>query len=285
MQRIEVTAKDGATISAVEVGYEDSNKKAVVIISHGFGEHAVSYSEFAEDLRKAGYASVALDQRGHGTPPEGIEKWHGIIPDYQCFIDDIISITEDVRRKNPETPIALFGHSMGGNIVMNTLLRSSPEPSSSYICAILEAPWFGLNDPPSLLMVSTAKILSKVLPNIRHKREMQHDNLSSLPERRGLYSKDPLYHGYISMRMLTGILEACKFAMVNASKLSIPTYLAYADNELVVCNKAILEFAEKAGDIVTLKEYTSNHAIHNDSIRDSYISDIVSYLDSKIQSV
>jgi len=282
MQNISVKAKDGAVISAVTVGMEDGDKKAVVIISHGFGEHAGSYIELAEDFQKAGYASIIPDQRGHGKPPDGAKKWHGIIPHYQCFLDDIASLTDTARQTAPDVPVILYGHSMGGNIIANALLRSPSEQASQYACAVLESPWLGLYNPPGPLMGFMIKFLSHVMPDFIQEQKLSHSDLSSDTERSDGYSKDPLYHGSISMRMANGIFEGCAYALENAARFPVPVYLAYANNDLIVSNNATREFAEKAGDIATIKEYESNHAIHNDVNRVPYINDIVAYINSKL---
>jgi len=282
MQKIDVPAKDGVSIPTIFYNVEESDKKAIVIISHGFGEHSASYIELAETLWKAGYASVIPDQRGHGTPPEGVKSWHGLIPNYQCFIDDIVSVTEAARQMAPDVPIVLFGHSMGGNIVTSAMLKLPPEQAKVYTCAVLESPWFGLSETPGKLLKLMVKIFNRIAPNITIVNKLKHEDISSNKERAAGYGKDPLYHGVISMRMINGIFDACKYAIENADQLPAPVYLAYADNEKIVSNKAIKEFAQKAGDTVELKEYKSNHAIHNDDNRESYCRDIIAFLETKI---
>jgi len=280
---IKVDAKDGAVIPVVTFNVEDDSKKAIVIISHGFGEHADSYIEFAELLWQGKYASVIIDQRGHGKPPEGAKKWHGQIPNYQCFVDDIVSVTEKVKELAPGTPIALFGHSMGGNIVVNTLLKISPEKAKEYFCAILESPWFELTPPLSPTTRHLIKHLSQIMPRFRIHRKLNHGQISSDAEKSKGYAKDPYYHGFISTRMIDGILNGCTYALSNAEKMPIKTYLAYADNEMIVSNKEMLEFAKTAGDIVTVKNYASNHAIHNDVQQIPYCQDVIAFLDSNLK--
>jgi len=211
-----------------------------------------------------------------------VKTWFGIIPDYQCFVDDIISLTDYARELAPDTPVALYGHSMGGNIVINTVLQSSVQDTSPYICAVLESPWLGLHKPLGGLEVFFMKLLSRIMPNLRQKRTLNHAELSGDAERTAGYANDPLYHGYISMRMAAGILDGCDYAMKNAGTITVPTYLAYAENDVIVCNKAIREFAEKAGDKITIKGYESNHAVHNDKMRESFFSDVNEYIDSKL---
>ena len=277
-----VDAKDGAKIPVITFNTEDNSKKGVIIISHGFGEHSESYLEFAELLWKGNYASVIIDQRGHGKPPEGSKNWHGQIPDYQCFIDDIISVTKDVKKTIPNTPIALYGHSMGGNIIINTLLKMPPEQAKDYFCAILESPWLALTPPMKPATRFFVGVLSKIMPRFRIHQKLKHEQISSDKEKNQYYIKDPYYHGFISARMIDGIVKGCDYALENAGKMPIKTYLAYAENEMIVSNKEILEFAEKAGDIITVKSYASNHAIHNDVQQEPYCRDLYAFLDSNL---
>jgi len=281
-EHIIITAKDGAEIPAITYNVEDGSKKGVIVVCHGFGEHSGSYIEHAERLWQGGYASIIPDQRGHGKPPDGVKKWHGLIPDYQCFIDDIVSVTETVKEMAPGVPIALYGHSMGGNIVINTLLRLPPEQVSTYFCAVLESPWLELYKPLNPPMICLLRFLNRIVPDFTVFRKLKHSDLSSDEEKRGGYSKDPYYHGLISMRMITGVIDACSYALANAARMPVKSFMAYADNDLVVSTKAMLDFAAKAGDIITVKEYASNHAIYNDVKRESYCRDLISFLDSNI---
>jgi len=275
-----INAKDGAEIPIITFNTEDESKKGIIIVSHGFGEHSESYLEFAEFMWKGNYASVIIDQRGHGKPPEGSKNWHGQIPDYQCFVDDIISVTEEIKKTMPNTPIALYGHSMGGNIIINTLLKIPQEKAKEYFCAILESPWLELTPPMKPATRKLVGLLSKIMPKFRIHQKLKHEDISSDSEKNQYYIKDPYYHGFISARMIDGIIKGCDFALENASKMPIITYLAYAENEKIVSNKEMLEFAEKAGDIVTVKSYASNHAIHNDVQQVPYCEDLIAFLDS-----
>ena len=282
VDHLKVDAKDGAIIPVTTCNIDDSSKKGVVIVCHGFGEHSGAYIEHAERLWQGGYACVILDQRGHGKPPEGEKKWHGRIPNYQCFIDDIVSVTDVVQKLSPDTPIAIYGHSMGGNIVLNTLLRLPVEQAKTYFCAILESPWLDLHKPIDPVSSIVIKAMNVIAPNFRNHRKLKHDQLSGDTERKKGYAKDPYYHGFISMRMITGIMDGCAYALENAERLPVKTYLAYADKEMVVSNKATLEFVAKAGAMLTVKEYESHHAIYNDVQRVPYCKDLIAFLDSNL---
>ena len=281
-EHITITAKDGAEIPAITYNVEDGSKKGVIVVCHGFGEHSGSYIEHAERLWQGGYASIIPDQRGHGKPPDGVKKWHGLIPDYQCFIDDIASVTETVKEMAPGAPIALYGHSMGGNIVLNVLLSLPPEQAKVYFCAMVESPWLGLHNPINPVMHTLIKIMNRISPNYRDKRKLNSEDLSSDKEKNQGYAKDPHYHGFISMRMIHGIIGACSYALKNAARLPVKTHLAYARHERIVSNDAIFEFINKAGDMVIVKEYDSHHAIYNDVRREQYCRDLIAFMDSNL---
>ena len=285
MQRVDVVAKDGVLIPTVFHEVDNEKKKAVVVICHGFGEHSGGYVEFAKTMWKSGYACVVFDQRGHGTPSENAKKFRGIIPSYQSFIDDVISVAESVRQIAHDVPIVLYGHSMGGNIAINTILRENAKQSKLFKCAVFEVPWLGLYKPATPLKALLIRLINIVAPNYTVSTKVNYDEISTDEEKSADHRDDPLNHSTISMRMLVGIVKACGYAFDNAKKLSIPTFLAYADNDTIVSNEAIIEFAKKAGNIVTIKEYESNHAIHDDKTREEYFRDIVEFLDGHCTTV
>ena len=179
------------------------------------------------------------------------------------------------KQMAPNVPVALYGHSMGGNIIINALLRGA----SGYACAVLEAPWLGLLKEPNALTVCIARFLGWISPKPTTQNKLNPNALTSDPERAKVYVDDALYHGTISFRMFTGIKNGCAFAIANAAKTPIPTFLAIAANDKVLCNDAILRFADNAGDALTVKEYDSRHAIHNDVKHEELFRDVVAFLD------
>ena len=169
---IHIKSKDGHIISAIFNAFGNPSIKGVIIAVHGFGEHAGSYSEFAEYMERADYASVLFDQRGHGDLSEPSVKKRkkklGIIPGYDCFLDDIEAIMNEVIKQKPDMPIMIYGHSMGGNIVINYLLKRG---QSGLSCAVLESPWLGLYKEVSPIISGAAKISNNV-PSSRLSEEI-----------------------------------------------------------------------------------------------------------------
>jgi alpha-beta hydrolase superfamily lysophospholipase len=274
MNRIHVQAKDGAAVPVVVRRTAGGEIKGAVIVSHGFGEHAGSYDELAERLSQAGYASVIFDQRGHGDLPP---RARGVVPSYRSFLDDIDAVAAAVKREYPGVPLALYGHSMGGNIAANVLLRPD---APGFACAVLESPWFGLYKNVNPLVAGLAKAVGGLSVNAAIVNKLIISNITGDEAKQEWFANDPLYHNRISMRLFTGIGNACKYALNNASKLTVPTFVAAAQREKIISNPAIRRFTEAAGRMVTFKEYDSCHAIHNDVQRESFYRDMAGFLDA-----
>ena len=104
-------------------GYQDFNiyyqcwlpegdKKAVLLVAHGFAEHSGRYGNVVNHFVAKGYPVYALDHRGHGRSDGErvqVERFTDYLKDLKTFFDI-------VRKENPDDKIFLIGHSMGSSI-------------------------------------------------------------------------------------------------------------------------------------------------------------------------
>ncbi len=86
--------------------------KAAILIVHGLAEHLGRYDYVVEKLNSYGYSVYRFDNRGHGKS-DG-EK--GYLDDFQAFLDDTDKVVEWAKQDNPDLPLFMLGHSMGGYI-------------------------------------------------------------------------------------------------------------------------------------------------------------------------
>ena len=276
--KINQTAKDGMVIRAKFTKDETQSVKGVVIIVHGFGEHIGGYRELASVLAKVGYANIVFDQRGHGNLRVygKQEKFQGIIPCYQTLLDDIEIMREEAQRLAPDVPISLYGHSMGGNIILNYLLKYGQSEFSS---VILESPWLGLYKELCPVLECVAKVLGAISPKIATYNKLDPEEITGDISKNDEYDKDPFYHNRISMRLFAGVKKGCTHALKNASKITIPIFMASGQHDKIVSNEAIAEYVKNSGGNVTAKEYDAYHAIRKGSTRDEFLNDMINYLD------
>ena len=90
--------------------------KAVIALVHGLGEHCNRYQHLAEYFAKHNIATVGYDRRGHGQS----EGKRGHSPNYETLLQEVDQLLEVTKNRYPITPVFIYGHSMGGNILLNT---------------------------------------------------------------------------------------------------------------------------------------------------------------------
>src|SRR5512133_1011969 len=127
------------------------NARAMIILVHGLGEHIKRYSHWIEMFNNEGIGFVGVDMPGHGRSPGR----RGHIASF-ALISEMIDILVDTSRKTfPGIPLYIYGHSLGGGLVLNYLVRTNPRVSG----AIVTSPWLKLSFEPPRVKLLLASML------------------------------------------------------------------------------------------------------------------------------
>ncbi|MEI6289530.1 MAG: lysophospholipase [Chloroflexota bacterium] len=265
-------SRDG--IELVSKGWKPANPKAVVVLIHGHGEHINRYEHVAEVITNAGYAIQAFDLRGHGRSAGN----RGHTPSYEHLMNDITDFIADAQKRYPGLPVFLYGHSMGGNQVINYALRSPGILKG----VIATGPWLKLAFDPPAAQVMVAKLLNGIAPSFSLASGLSQSALSRDLEVVKKYAADPLVHDKISVRLYTSMYGNGLWALEHASDLKIPMLLMHGSADGLTSAKASEEFARKAGKLVTLRIWDGfYHEIHNEPEKFEVLQTIVSWLDQQ----
>lgn len=92
---------------------------AVIGLVHGLGEHCGRYAVLVDCLNRAGCTMAAFDLRGHGLS----DGTRGHARSYRALMHDISDFLEVVSGRTSGQAVFLYGHGLGGNLVINFLLR------------------------------------------------------------------------------------------------------------------------------------------------------------------
>jgi alpha-beta hydrolase superfamily lysophospholipase len=200
-----VHSPTGAAVN-VYVRHAEGPARAVVQINHGLAEHAARYARFAEALSGHGYITYAHDHRGHGLTkaPDAPQGRFGDKDGGAKVIADIKALHETIGRDYPGLPLIVFGHSMGGIITLNFVLRHSEHLAGAAVwnanfsagalgqLAKAMLAWerfrLGSDVPSRLLPRLTFQAWGKAVPNHR----TLFDWLSRDPAEVDKYIADPL---------------------------------------------------------------------------------------------
>ncbi|MCL1997663.1 MAG: lysophospholipase [Turicibacter sp.] len=275
-----VKAHDGANINVYFCKSEQP--RAVVQIVHGFGEGAFHYTDLANFFAQNNYTAIVHDQRGFGGMPElsqaERQKLKGKNPGYAYFLKDIKTIRAAIQSWYPDLPVILYGHSMGGNMVLNHMIKF---PNENYAKLVLESPWLRLHKPISKPLMAIISVLAKIAPNFTMSAGLEKAHIARSQDKTNKFEMDDVYHDKMAMRLLCEIIAAGENALENADKITTPTLLLCAALDKIVCSATIREFAEKANDNVQLVEYADGyHNLHLDQISDTVLADVVKFMNT-----
>lgn len=125
---------DGIDIQCV-VFEPETPPKGIIQIVHGMCEYKGRYEEMMEYFANRGYIAVAHDQRGHGeTAKDSADLgWFGDKTG-EAIVEDAVAVTREIKKRYPNLPLTLFGHSMGSMVVRCYLQKHDTEIDKLIVC-------------------------------------------------------------------------------------------------------------------------------------------------------
>ncbi len=248
--------RDGINIFA-KIWKPESEAQAVICLVHGMGEHCSRYQHLADYYTKKGYAIIANDHRGHGKS----DGKRGHCPNYSVFMDEISRLLEEAESRFPEKPVYLYGHSLGGNLVLNYLLKHKPKIQG----VVATSPWIRLAFAPPAFMIMLGKVARKIAPSFSQSSNLDTKHLSHDQQVIDKYINDPLIHDKISSEMGMAVMDAGEWLLSSQSKVDIPLLLMHGTGDQITSSDATVEFSKLVSGDVTLKLWDGlYHEMHNE---------------------
>jgi alpha-beta hydrolase superfamily lysophospholipase len=247
----------------------------VICLVHGLGEHSGRYEHVGNYFAQRGYAVLAIDLPGHGKT--GGKRGH--INKYADLMDLMPAFLNRAKERYPSVPVVLYGHSMGGNIVTNFVLRHQPEVKA----AVVTGPFFRLAFEPPKLKVKLASLMKGIYPAWSEKNTLNTAHLSHDQKVVDAYIQDPLVHDRITAGLFFGIHEAGEWAIAHASELTIPMLVLHGGDDQLTSPKGSSAFAKNAGSKVTHHEWPElYHEIHNEPQKLEVLDQIFKWVNSQL---
>lgn len=250
----------------------DSEPIAVVAVIHGLSDHMGRYDSFSKYLNHKGIAVFGIDYQGHGESPGK----RGHARSYDLLLSNIDKLLIAVRLQYNDTPLFLYGHSLGGNIVSNYILQHH---SKEIAGVILSAPFLELAFEPPAWKVRLARILNSLWPALTLTDNIDPMELSHDPLVGKAYLEDPLVHSKISVRIFNSAIRQGAWALEHAGSLNFPTLIMHGNEDRLTSYKASERFANDAVDSATLKIWEGlRHEIHNESKKEDVMNFMIKWI-------
>jgi alpha-beta hydrolase superfamily lysophospholipase len=250
--------------------------RGVVVLAHGYGEHAARYDHVARRFGAAGLVTYALDHRGHGRAGgKRVRVRH-----MSEFVTDFRSLVAIATTENPGLPRIVLGHSMGGGIV----LAYGAQYPGEYDLMVLSGPAIAAHTGVSKSKALLGKLVGSVLPDLPIE-QIDPDAVSRDPAVVADYKADPLvYRGKIPAGIGKALLVVGQTKPALAAKITVPLLVVHGGQDRLVSatGSERLVACVASGD-VELKIYPQlYHEVFNEPERDRVLDDVTDWIVARL---
>ena len=253
MEKFTLPLSSEITLSGLK--WEIDNPKANLILVHGAGEHVGRYNHWAKLFNHQLINVYGVDHYGHGNSPGA----RGHLTNYDLYLNEIKALKKMIDDQADGLPLLLYGHSLGGNIVLNWILEQ--EKSVNYVIA--SAPWIKLKLVPPTWKISLMKWLSGILPALSQSNELDPNWLSRdklVVER---YINDSLVHNKITLSAANILFQRAEILDNYNKQISEKVLIIHGLDDKITDAAASQAFAARTGiDYHSVKGLY--HELHNE---------------------
>jgi len=284
-----------------------------IVISFGFTEYCVKYHELIYYFLLNRYRVAILEHRGHGKSLREVESPCIVhVEHFDQYVDDlhdfvhsvVIPWAKDLDKagnrdgiRPKDTPLYLYGHSMGGCIGVR-YLECYPK---DFRKAVLNAPMLGVNTngiPPFLaVLLCTFNILfgrgkkrlfshkdfnpEEPFSHSNGSSETRHNYLREIRRREVLFQTNAASYRWVR-EAIRNSRKAIRTK--EARKVTIPVLLFQAGQDRSVLPGAQREFVERAPNARMVKVPGSRHEIYRsgNQVLGNYLDAIFAFLSEKL---
>lgn len=249
--------------------------KGVVVLVHGMGEHSGRYIESViPTLLNSALAVVTYDNVGHGRS----SGKRGHCPSYKALMEILQEVIDRATALYVNVPLFLYGHSMGGNLVLNYALRNDV----SLVGIVATSPYLRLAFTPPKWKMVLGKLMLKSFPMVTLPSGLDPNGISRISEEVEKYENDSMVHDKVSPMFSFPIMEAGQWAIDNATKLNTPTLLVHGTADPIIDCEATQEFHENSTKS-DIKLFDGGfHELHHDLCKAQLLSTISDWLKQRI---
>lgn len=267
-------------VGGVRIVYDvwtpDTDPRGVVVICHGYAEHARRYDHVAERFGAAGLLTYTLDLRGHGRSG-GKRVYLRRIEEYTGDFHALVGIA---AADHPGLPRIVVGHSMGGGVVF----AYGVEHPDDYTAMVLSGPAVYAQDAVSSFMIVVAKVVGGILPGLPVE-QLPTEAISRDPDVVAAYMADPMvHHGKLPAGIAKALIKVGESMPQRASALTAPLLVVHGEQDKLIPVAGSHHLLEcVASTDAHLKVYPElYHEVFNEPERELVLDDVTSWIEAKL---
>ncbi|WP_372788982.1 lysophospholipase [Paraconexibacter sp.] len=244
--------------------WPNDDARYVLLLAHGYGEHAGRYDHVARALVAHGAAVYAPDHHGHGRS----EGERALVENIEHAVSDLDQVADIAQAAYPGLPVVLLGHSMGGIIAT----RYAQQHRERLSALALSGPAIGGNPNFEQLLGMDP------IPEI----PIDPATLSRDPAVGEAYAADELvYHGPFKRETLMAMFRAIENIATDGTLGSLPVVWIHGDQDQLAPLDVTRQAIEKIrGEELEEHIYVgAQHEVLNEINKHEVIEAITSFVD------
>jgi len=264
---------DGLTLVGREWRPEE-RPRAVVGLIHGLGEHCGRYCHVAERFIKEQIALIAFDLRGHGRS----EGQRGDAPSFEAYMRDLDEFQQQIEARFNKTPCFLYGHSMGGLLLLNYLIRRQPKILGAVSSAA------GLHTPLTRQKAKMALVqtLSWLTPKLAIPSGLDANAISRDQAVVQRYKTDPLVHDLVTLRMAQATIPAIDFVFEHADQIGVPLLILHGTADRLTYASGSEALAGRVHQAKLILFEGLAHELHNEPEKEAVFQTVLEWMQDLI---
>jgi alpha-beta hydrolase superfamily lysophospholipase len=264
-----ISASDGIKLFIRDYSLQNSNK--VILIIHGLGEHSGRYLKLIQDFNDKNISVFTIDIRGHGKS----EGKRGHSPFYQQLMNDIQCFIEHVTKKIPDQKYFLYGHSFGGNLVINYSFQENKKING----IIATSPLIKPSIAPSRIVLFMGKLFKKIVPSLILSNGININGISRNMQVINDYINDPLIHNKVSVQLGLDIISSGIYALENSQYITAPMIVFHGKNDGLTSYSASQKLVQNSGPNIKFIGFDdAYHEIHNEPEKVELLRNIFNWI-------
>ena len=245
----------------------------VIVFLHGLGEHVGRYDRWARKFVEVGVAFYGMDMQGHGKT---IGR-RGHTDSFDVIYQELDDLIVRAKQENPNSKIHLYGHSMGGCVVLGYDLRRNSVVAKIIVTSPAIKPGF---EPPAW-KVTLGKALEGLLPRLALGNELDVNGISRDPAVVQAYLNDPLVHDRITTRWFNEWLRTVDAILTGTDRFKKRMLFLHGAADRLTSPVAAEALANKIGKTVTFRLWPDvYHELHHEKCQDEVFDVILAFIKS-----
>lgn len=251
-----------------------ADPRAAIVLVHGYPEHVGRYDRFARALTRAGHAVHGYDQRGHGSS----QGRRANVRRFEELLDDLGEVVAWVTERQPDVPIVVLGHSMGGCVALRSVQTGRVDPD----LLVLSSPFLVSAVAVPALLRRVLVALSEPFPELPTV-SIDPRHVSRIPEEQEAYRLDPaIHHGPAKARIAAEMVRHGARALEEAPSVRQPTLVLHGTGDGIADPAGSRTLARSLPDATLSLFPDGAHELFNDHDRDEATATVLAWLDERL---